>query len=91
MQRHENHQRHVTCVELLLTLVPGAFLVGDPGVWTSAENHSSPILKRDPSSRGADQRTRHERATSANLDFFTEPYGVFMKGSFHKTMNGPKH
>ena len=48
------------CVALLLTLVPGAFLIGDSCVRTSAQNHSSPILEGDPGSIGANQRTRHQ-------------------------------
>lgn len=48
----------------LLTLVPGASLVGDPGVRPPAQDHGPSVLQTDPSSGGAEQRARHlsERA-----------------------------
>lgn len=78
---------YIVCVELFLTLVPGAFLVGDTGVRTSAQNHRSPVLQRDPNSRVTNQRTRHlSELDSARLLCF-ESCDVFVNDLFHESKN----
>ena len=77
-------------VELFLTLVPGASLVGDPGVRTPAQNHSSSVPQREPSSGRAEQHTRHVSGRPPQWDRFTLWNKVFVNGSFHKTTNRNK-
>lgn len=54
-----SHGDKFVFVLFCLTLVPRASFICDTGVGTSTQNHSPPVLQREPSSGGAFQRAQH--------------------------------